>query len=528
MNAQRVSSELVSLYTFHEGSGSVVHDVSGFGVAEDLYIDDTNQTTWLSGGGLSIDGNTILKTSAPAVKQYNALAASPEMTFEFWVTQEEDNQSGPARIMTYSANTAERNYTVGQESYDYVTRVKTDVSDANGFPESDADINIDENLQHVVYTINSSGTEKWYVNGVLTDEDYRSGSWNAWNSGYHFALANEMTLDRPWIGDFHLVAVYCQVLDQNEVLQNYNEGPNQNQTVCETITNGSSPYPDSDPLFQQVIAADSYCCNTWWDNICQTAYDELDTDNGDTDSTCELDGYATPGGRVFWIPEYGTDFKASDSGLSFEQFDNGTAHMSGQVERISNSNHKFSVDLWFTNKSTYTEWIAQGMAAKNPNLGDESAWIFYQFDTNESNTLIGQGSLSGTTLYLTDTPDQYALQMGDGANALNSNINGLSTWFNYTGTSSGSGDINGTTNCGVDIIEDWSYGCEDGKSVEIIGEGIKNNVPNTLSFSDANEIDHVVIEVVYKGCNPGGSIYISDATGNQYQAFQETPSDAVD
>jgi len=34
-----------------------------------------------------------------------------------------------------------------------------------------------------------------------------------------------------------------------------------------------SPYPDTDFCYQQVIGADSYCCNTDWDAICQGAYD---------------------------------------------------------------------------------------------------------------------------------------------------------------------------------------------------------------------------------------------------------------
>ena len=130
INAQRVTEALVSLYTFHEGSGNTVHDVSGFQSAEDLMIDDASQVSWLAGGGLSVDGNTIIKTSAPATKQYNALSASAEMSFEFWVDQEEDNQTGPARIMTMSANTNERNYTVGQENFDHIARVRT--SDAGG------------------------------------------------------------------------------------------------------------------------------------------------------------------------------------------------------------------------------------------------------------------------------------------------------------------------------------------------------------------------------------------------------------
>ncbi len=48
-----------------------------------------------------------------------------------------------------------------------------------------------------------------------------------------------------------------------------------NDSVCNTILNGSSPYSASDLTFQAVIAQDSYCCDVYWDGICQQQYYEL-------------------------------------------------------------------------------------------------------------------------------------------------------------------------------------------------------------------------------------------------------------
>lgn len=36
--------------------------------------------------------------------------------------------------------------------------------------------------------------------------------------------------------------------------------------------NASSPYNNNDPCYQQVIAADPFCCNVQWDDLCQSAY----------------------------------------------------------------------------------------------------------------------------------------------------------------------------------------------------------------------------------------------------------------
>lgn len=48
----------------------------------------------------------------------------------------------------------------------------------------------------------------------------------------------------------------------------------------------SAPYPDTDPIYIQVITADNYCCNVEWDAICQESYDALSNPaGGETCST---------------------------------------------------------------------------------------------------------------------------------------------------------------------------------------------------------------------------------------------------
>ena len=50
---------------------------------------------------------------------------------------------------------------------------------------------------------------------------------------------------------------------------------NFNPSNCNSIQDGSSPYLASDPIFQQVIAEDQYCCSEEWDVFCQITYNEL-------------------------------------------------------------------------------------------------------------------------------------------------------------------------------------------------------------------------------------------------------------
>ncbi len=70
----------------------------------------------------------------------------------------------------------------------------------------------------------------------------------------------------------------------------------------------------------------------------------------------------------------------------------------------------------------------------------------------------------------------------------------------------------------------WSYTCDDGIEVDLLSLGLKNNVPASLSIPDIQGVVRMVVEIVYKGNNPGSTIEIYDAAGNSYTANREIPS----
>ncbi|MBL7941347.1 MAG: hypothetical protein JNM00_01185, partial [Flavobacteriales bacterium] len=209
---------------------------------------------------------------------------------------------------------------------------------------------------------------------------------------------------------------------------------------------------------------------------------------------CLIDGYEYAGGRIFWIPAYGTDFRSSAlDPLKLTKYTGGKAHLSGTIERISNTNHRFVVSLWFHNESNYAQWIAQGNQAHSPDLGDETTWTYYDFDPLHAQTLTGDGSLAGVTLNLTNQMDIYGLQLGNGANSLNTNANGLSTWFSYTGTSSGNGDINGSYDCGdctltVNAGPDQDLSCLPGSQTTLTAEVLGEEQCEVPSTTDCNHV----------------------------------------
>jgi hypothetical protein len=223
----RVEGGLLALYTFLEGGGLTVNDVSDVGTPLDLTIDSPGNTSWGT-GFLSINSATIIKSSGPASKLNSACMASNEITIEAWIKADNTTQFGPARIVSLSADPFKRNFTLGQSGLDYDIRLRTTTTGVNGNqPSLTAVSQVNTTLQHVIYTREESGLATIYIDGTqVAVSTSIAGDFSNWNSNFALGLANELTLDRSWLGELYLVAVYDRALTAQEVLQNYSAGPN--------------------------------------------------------------------------------------------------------------------------------------------------------------------------------------------------------------------------------------------------------------------------------------------------------------
>jgi uncharacterized repeat protein (TIGR01451 family) len=207
------------LYTFREGSGTTVHDVSGEGAPLDLEISDGSAVSWIPGGGLIVNSATLIASVGPATKVIAACQGSNEITIEAWVKPANTTQEGPARIVTLSSDLYNRNFTLGQGLWGgrpgarYDVRLRTTATDDSGLPSlTTPDGSLTTELTHVVYTRDALGEAKIYVNGAEQASGTVGGDFSNWDAGFRLALANELTGDRPWLGEFHLVAIYDRVL----------------------------------------------------------------------------------------------------------------------------------------------------------------------------------------------------------------------------------------------------------------------------------------------------------------------------
>jgi len=70
-----------------------------------------------------------------------------------------------------------------------------------------------------------------------------------WDETYRIALANELTGDRPWLGELHLVALFSKALSSKDILSHFKSGPNGEGTLLPPPDQplNKSPFVDAGP-----------------------------------------------------------------------------------------------------------------------------------------------------------------------------------------------------------------------------------------------------------------------------------------
>jgi len=237
----RVMENQLLLYIFDEGAGTIINDISGVGSPFNLTISNPGAVQWLN-GALSINNNTLISSGLPPEKIIDSCMATNEITIEVWVKPASISQSGPARIVTLSNDLFNRNFTLGQQGSDYNIRLRTTTTGNNGTNPSLAAVGtVTTTITHIIYTRNVAGEAKIYINNAELVSANISGDFSNWDPSHLFAIGNELTGDRPWLGEIHLLAIYNRALLPEEVNQNYSAGPNGNITYTGDISQGNIP-----------------------------------------------------------------------------------------------------------------------------------------------------------------------------------------------------------------------------------------------------------------------------------------------
>ncbi len=217
--------DLLVSYTFREGVGDTIRDVSENGAPLDLVIEEPANVEWLPNGGLLFKDVDLAKTEGPATKIIDACKASNEITIIAWIKPANLELTGPARTITCSTDPSNRNFTLGQDTTGYQIRLRTTVTGNNGYepPLRVPDSVVLGEISKIAYTRNNAEEVNFYINGehVAGDTDTIPGDFSNWNDSYPLGIGHELNraedLGRMWLGEYHFLAVYSRALTQSEI-----------------------------------------------------------------------------------------------------------------------------------------------------------------------------------------------------------------------------------------------------------------------------------------------------------------------
>ena len=220
----RATNGLQVFYDFSDTGRSVIKDRSGAAGPIDLKIEDPN-TVQYRNGRLQIIKPSIIRSEKPPTRLIDAVRVSGEISIEAWIEAKDTKQDGPARIVTLSKNSNERNFTLGQDGDKVEVRLRTNKTSTNGIPSVVAPgKSLTTKLTHVVYTRQQDGKARIYQDSKQVVEKHVAGDFSNWDKSLKLSLADEHSQGRSWLGTLHLIAIYDRALSAEEVTQNFTAG----------------------------------------------------------------------------------------------------------------------------------------------------------------------------------------------------------------------------------------------------------------------------------------------------------------
>ena len=256
----RFEDAQIALWEFKTGSGTTAYDTSGVDPAVDLNF--SGDVTWFGGWGITITDGKAQASTTSSKKLYDIIQASGEFSIEAWVvpanvTQEE------ARIVSYSAGTTQRNFTLQQTLYDYNFQLRTTETSLNGDPALStpaADEVLQATLQHVVATYDPINGRAIYVNGnlVTQTDPVPGGTLIDWQDTFAFVLGNEASGDGLWAGVVRMAAIHRRAMTPAQITQNFDAGVGERFYLLFDISEKIGGAPLSSYILFEAAQYDTY------------------------------------------------------------------------------------------------------------------------------------------------------------------------------------------------------------------------------------------------------------------------------
>ena len=226
-------------------------------------------------------------------------------------------------------------------------------------------------LTHVVYTRSNGGKSRLFVDGRKVAEKQVAGNLAPWKQAYQLGIGNEISGERPWLGTFHLIAIYSRGLSEGEVQGHFKAG-------AKATMKPKAPEDLSGELFEEKIAS-------LLANRCVECH-EPGVKEGKLDLTRHSkdwapDGLLVPGksaDSLLWemvesdeMPEDRDPLSAEEKKLLRQWIDGGASWTVAEIDPANYRDIKETKEIW-VRRLTVPEYIETVKATLGVDIGTEA------------------------------------------------------------------------------------------------------------------------------------------------------------
>ncbi|HEY3964433.1 MAG TPA: LamG-like jellyroll fold domain-containing protein [Planctomycetaceae bacterium] len=146
-----------------------------------------------------------------------------QLSIEATVRPSLAKQAGPARIVTFSTNVVDRDFTLGQVDDNLIVRIRTPITGPNGVDGVENGLPVcklaADQFNHVIVSY-KPGRIVCYLNGQLVfDGNQIEGDFSGWTA-QHLLFGDEYAGERNWAGSLEGVAIYNRFVEPDEAGRN--------------------------------------------------------------------------------------------------------------------------------------------------------------------------------------------------------------------------------------------------------------------------------------------------------------------
>jgi hypothetical protein len=231
--ANRVSDSLIAMFILSQRDKELVPDYSWYGDPVELNIYDTLTLAETSKEALKLSlPNALISLPQHNNKISEACKITNEISIECWLKTSELVSSELTTVLTFGNDTSTVFSLNCQPSsqdlnkIDYAVNLSTRSTDHRGFPTFLSKKALQSNvLNHIVFSHDKAGVERFYINGQLTAEGYRPSGFENWLETYTLVLANDLDQQKPWLGELYMCSIYNTALEIEDISSNYTASP---------------------------------------------------------------------------------------------------------------------------------------------------------------------------------------------------------------------------------------------------------------------------------------------------------------